>query len=80
MALLILFILKKNRKLRLYINYRYLNKAIVKNHYLILLILELINKLRGAKYNFYITINYKEFIRAYKKLSFYNLLLIALVI
>ncbi|KAF2184506.1 hypothetical protein K469DRAFT_452917, partial [Zopfia rhizophila CBS 207.26] len=41
-ALLILFILKKNKKLRLCINYRYLNKAIVKNYYLILLILKLI--------------------------------------
>ncbi|KAF2190442.1 hypothetical protein K469DRAFT_558749, partial [Zopfia rhizophila CBS 207.26] len=49
MALLTLFILKKNSKLRLCINYRYLNKAIVKNHYLILLILKLIDKLRGAK-------------------------------
>ncbi|KAF2182430.1 DNA/RNA polymerase, partial [Zopfia rhizophila CBS 207.26] len=46
-ALPILFILKKNRKLRLCINYRYLNKAIIKNCYLILLILELIDKLRG---------------------------------
>ncbi|KAF2192934.1 DNA/RNA polymerase, partial [Zopfia rhizophila CBS 207.26] len=45
-----LFILKKNRKLRLYINYKYLNKAIIKNYYLILLILELIDKLRRAKY------------------------------
>ncbi|KAF2184648.1 hypothetical protein K469DRAFT_579290, partial [Zopfia rhizophila CBS 207.26] len=49
-SLLILFILKKNRKLRLYINYKYLNKAIVKNYYPILLILKLINKLRGAKW------------------------------
>ncbi|KAF2195548.1 hypothetical protein K469DRAFT_543593, partial [Zopfia rhizophila CBS 207.26] len=48
-TLLILFIPKKNRKLRLYINYRYFNKAIVKNYYLIFLILEFINKLRGAK-------------------------------
>ncbi|KAF2182017.1 hypothetical protein K469DRAFT_587920, partial [Zopfia rhizophila CBS 207.26] len=48
-ALLILFILKKNRKLRLYINYRYLNIVIVKNYYPILLILELIDKLREAK-------------------------------
>ncbi|KAF2187393.1 DNA/RNA polymerase, partial [Zopfia rhizophila CBS 207.26] len=43
----ILFILKKNRKLRLYINYRHLNKATIKNYYLILLILKLIDKLRG---------------------------------
>ncbi|KAF2193734.1 hypothetical protein K469DRAFT_550636, partial [Zopfia rhizophila CBS 207.26] len=41
---------KKNRKLKLYINYRYFNKAIVKNHYLILLISKLINKLRGVKW------------------------------
>ncbi|KAF2182898.1 hypothetical protein K469DRAFT_539433, partial [Zopfia rhizophila CBS 207.26] len=45
----IFFIQKKNRKLKLYINYRYFNEAIVKNYYLILLILELIDKLRGAK-------------------------------
>ncbi|KAF2183777.1 DNA/RNA polymerase, partial [Zopfia rhizophila CBS 207.26] len=49
----ILFILKKNRKLRLCINYRHLNKAIVKNYYSILLILELIDKLRGAKYRLF---------------------------
>ncbi|KAF2178681.1 hypothetical protein K469DRAFT_598778, partial [Zopfia rhizophila CBS 207.26] len=46
----ILFIFKKNRKLRLYINYRHFNKAIVKNYYFILLILKLINKLKEAKY------------------------------
>ncbi|KAF2185870.1 hypothetical protein K469DRAFT_575110, partial [Zopfia rhizophila CBS 207.26] len=55
-----LYTKKKNRKLKLYINYRYLNKAIIKNYYFILLILELIDKLRGAKW-FIFKIRYKLF-------------------
>jgi hypothetical protein len=38
---LILFVLKKDRLLRLYIDYRKLNNIIVKNRYLLLNILEL---------------------------------------
>ncbi|OAT14528.1 hypothetical protein BDBG_18076, partial [Blastomyces gilchristii SLH14081] len=39
---LILFILKKNSRLYLYIDYRGLNKMIIKNHYLLLLLLLLL--------------------------------------
>ena len=47
--LLIIFILKKNRTLKLIINYRKLNKIRVKNNYLLLLIIETLNKLNNIK-------------------------------
>ena len=46
----ILFILKKDRKFRLYINYRKLNIIIIKNKYLLLNIEELQNYLIGVKW------------------------------
>lgn len=45
----ILFISKKNRTLRLYINYRELNIICIKNKYLILLIIEILNQLFKTK-------------------------------
>ena len=41
--MLILFIKKKNRLLKLYINYKKLNVISIKNKYLILLILKILN-------------------------------------
>ena len=46
----ILFILKKDRILQLYINYHQLNDIIIKNRYTLPLILELINRFRKKKY------------------------------
>ena len=46
---LILFVLKKNEKLRLYINYKKLNTITIKNKYLLLNIGELQNYLIGIK-------------------------------
>ncbi|RAH42212.1 uncharacterized protein BO95DRAFT_371411, partial [Aspergillus brunneoviolaceus CBS 621.78] len=46
----ILFILKKNKNFRLYIDYRKLNKILVKNYYSLLLILEILNRIIEAKY------------------------------
>ena len=46
----ILFIFKKNEKFRLCVDYRKLNKIIVKNRYSLLNINELQNKLSKAKY------------------------------
>ena len=54
----ILFIFKKNNKLRLYVNYKALNQITVKNRYLLFLILKVINKLK--------------FIKIFSKLNFYN--------
>jgi hypothetical protein len=45
----ILFIKKKNRTLRLYINYKDFNKIIIKNYYLLLLILKSLERLAKAK-------------------------------
>src|SRR5882757_4934396 len=45
----ILFVSKSNGGLRLYIDYRALNKFTVKNRYALLLIDETINRLSGAK-------------------------------
>ena len=45
----ILFVLKKNKKLKLYINYRKLNIIIVKSKYLLLYIREFQNYLARAK-------------------------------
>jgi len=50
MALPVLFIKKKDGTLQLVQDYRALNTMTVKNKYLLPLIFELINKLRGAKY------------------------------
>lgn len=46
----VFFIKKKDGKLHLIQDYRKLNKITVKNHYLLPLILELVDKLCGAKY------------------------------
>ena len=50
MASPVFFIKKKDGTLRLVQDYRALNAMTVKNKYLLPLISELINKLRGAKY------------------------------
>ena len=47
---LILFVPKKNKKLRFYVNYRKLNVIIIKNKYLLLNIGELQDRLIGAKW------------------------------
>ena len=47
---LIIFVLKKDSKLRLYIDYKQLNTIIVKNRYALLLISELRDRFRGAKF------------------------------
>jgi hypothetical protein len=44
----ILFVFKKNEELRLYVNYKDLNKITIKNRYLFLLIEEILNRLNGA--------------------------------
>ncbi|RAH47660.1 uncharacterized protein BO95DRAFT_358399, partial [Aspergillus brunneoviolaceus CBS 621.78] len=46
----ILFILKKNKNLRLYIDYKKLNKILVKNYYFLFLILKILDKIIRAKY------------------------------
>ena len=43
--MLILFIKKKNKLLKFYINYKKLNAISIKNKYLILLILKILNQL-----------------------------------
>ncbi|RAH45970.1 uncharacterized protein BO95DRAFT_362486, partial [Aspergillus brunneoviolaceus CBS 621.78] len=48
----IFFILKKNKGLRLYIDYKKLNKILVKNYYSLFLILEILNRIIKAKYFF----------------------------
>jgi hypothetical protein len=45
---LVLFVLKKDRKLRMYIDYQQLNNETVKNRYLLLLILRLRDQLLGV--------------------------------
>ena len=50
-----LFSSKKNKRLRLYMNYRELNKIIIKNHYFLLLIDEMLNQL--VKIKIYLKIN-----------------------
>ena len=49
-SILILFILKKDRILYLYINYKALNKIIIKNYYLLLLINKILIRLISIKY------------------------------
>ena len=53
-----MFILKKNNKLRLIINYKQLNKITVKNKTLLLFITEIKNGLYKAKW--FTTLNLKE--------------------
>jgi len=48
-TLLVFFIRKKNEKKKIIQNYRYLNKRIVKNNYLLLLISDLINTIETKK-------------------------------
>jgi hypothetical protein len=60
---LVLFILKKDKKLRLYINYKGFNKVTVKNCYTFPFISEMHNKIAYAKIFF--KINFKN---AYYKL------------
>ena len=48
-TLLVFFIRKKNEKKKIIQNYRYLNKRIVKNNYLLLLISDLINIIETKK-------------------------------
>jgi len=45
----ILFIPKLDRTIRLYINYRGLNKIIIKNRYLLLLVSKILDQLSRAK-------------------------------
>jgi len=54
---LILFVPKKNRKLRLYINYRQLNSITKKDRYLLLLISEIQDRIKNVK--IFIKINLK---------------------
>lgn len=46
----ILFVSKKNDSLKLYINYKRLNKITIKNYYLFLLINELMDRLSNVKF------------------------------
>ena len=54
----IFFIPKKDRGLRLYIDYRKLNMVTVKNRYLLPLIIKTLNRLYGA--NVFIKLNLKD--------------------
>ena len=49
---------KKNRTLRLYINYRDLNRVIIKNKYLLFLISEILNRL--SEIEKYFIINFRN--------------------
>jgi hypothetical protein len=53
---LILFVLKKDKGLRLYINYKGLNKVTVKNCYIFPFILKILNKIAYAKVFFKINL------------------------
>ena len=44
-----MFIFKKDNKLRLYINYKKLNVMIIKNRYLLFLIIKTLNRLYDVK-------------------------------
>ena len=50
--------LKKNNKLRLYVDYRDLNAIIIKNHYSLFLIFETLNRLCESK--IFIKLNLKN--------------------
>ncbi len=54
----ILFILKKDNNLYLYIDYRRFNLIIIKNRYLLSFILEILNRI--IKIQFFIKINIKD--------------------
>jgi hypothetical protein len=54
----ILFILKKNRSFRIYVNYRGLNKIIVKNRYSFPLLKETLNRFNAAA--IYTKFDFKE--------------------
>jgi hypothetical protein len=53
---LILFILKKNRELKLYVNYKGFNKVTIKNCYTFPFILEMLNKIVYIKVFFKINL------------------------
>ena len=55
---LILFVLKKDKRLQLYIDYRELNQIIIKNRHLLFLISETLNRLSEIKY--FIKLNLKN--------------------
>ena len=55
---LILFVLKKDKRLQLYIDYRELNQMIIKNRHLLSLISETLNRLSEVKY--FIKLNLKD--------------------
>jgi hypothetical protein len=46
----ILFVSKKNEKLRIYVDYRKLNEITIKNRYILSLIYEMQNRIREVKY------------------------------
>jgi hypothetical protein len=46
----ILFVPKKNEKLRIYVDYRKLNEMTIKNHYTLPLIYEMQDRIRETKY------------------------------
>ena len=48
-GVLILFILKLDKTIRLYVDYRGLNKVIIKNRYPLLLVSEILDRLSRAK-------------------------------
>ena len=48
-GVLILFVLKLDRIIRLYVDYRGLNKITIKNHYLLLLVSEMLDQLSRVK-------------------------------
>jgi hypothetical protein len=48
-GILILFILKLDRTIRLYIDYHGLNKVIIKNYYLLLLVSKILDRLSRVK-------------------------------
>jgi hypothetical protein len=45
----VLFVSKPNGKLRMYVDYRQFNAIIVKNRYILLLIYEMQDKIKGSK-------------------------------
>ena len=53
-----MFVLKKNRGLRLCVNYRELNKIIIKNYYFFPLIIKILNRFNGVKY--FIKLDFKD--------------------
>ena len=48
-GVLILFVLKPDRTIRLYVDYRGLNKITIKNRYLLLLVSKMLDRLSRAK-------------------------------